>query len=146
MVQATRLVLVWEQADLSVALGWPTPLPSGLVIVDASRDSEHESRWHPMGIVKTGATPDGPLTAVPAWGRGSGFRTVGCPSRSAISSRCGRSNTRGLTRVSWPISTWRLWRTATSPGWLSRPEPDHELPLWRRVVAELPGNKIQEST
>lgn len=35
------------------------------------------------------------------------------------------------------------------PGWRSRSEPDDELLLWRRVVAELPGStvfEVQEST
>lgn len=147
IAQASRLVLVWEQADLSIALERPSPLPSGLVVVDVPRDGEHEVRWHPMDVVETGSTPDGLPTAVPEWG----------PRRRVPGGRLPEP-------VVDLVALWREERTWThvreladlyltmvedgyEPGWLGRPEPDHELPLWRRVVAELPGTvfEIQES-
>ncbi|MEJ8279421.1 hypothetical protein [Pseudonocardia spirodelae] len=68
LTQASRVVLIWEQADLSIALQRPPSLPSGLVVLDAARGSEHEVRWHPMDLIETGTTPDGLPTAVPEWG------------------------------------------------------------------------------
>lgn len=147
MAHASRLVIVWEQADLSVALGRLTPLPSGLVVVDVPRDGEHEVRWHSMDIVETGDSPDGLPTASPEWG----------PKQRVPGGRLPEP-------IVDLLALWREERTWThpreladlyltmvedgyEPGWLGRPEPDHELPLWRRVVAELPGTvfEIQES-
>ena len=147
MTAAARLMLVWEQADLSIALERPEPLPSGLVVVDVPRGGEHEVRWHPMDLVETGMTPDGLPTAVPEWG----------PRQRILGGRLPEP-------IVDLLALWREERTWSDPreqadlyltmvedgyepGWLARPEPDHELPLWRRVVAELPGTvfEIQES-
>lgn len=142
-------MLVWEQADLSVALERPTPLPFGLLIVDTPRDDEHETRWHPINIVETGATPDGLSTAAPGWG----------PRQRIPGGRLPEPIVDLLTL--WQEEhTWTdpreladlylaMVEDGYEPDWLSRPEPGHGLPVWRRVVAELPGStvfEIQEST
>ena len=120
---------------------------AGLVVVDVPRGGEHEVRWHPMDLVETGMTPDGLPTAVPEWG----------PRQRILGGRLPEP-------IVDLLALWREERTWSDPreqadlyltmvedgyepGWLARPEPDHELPLWRRVVAELPGTvfEIQES-
>ena len=53
VVSATRLVVVWEHADLAAALESPEALdgelPNGLVMVDALMSS-HVVRWHGVGF------------------------------------------------------------------------------------------------
>ncbi len=68
VVYATRLVVVWEHADLSVALETSGGVfPSGLVVLDASM-KDHTVRWHPFGMCPGPDGEDGLATVVPVWG------------------------------------------------------------------------------
>lgn len=69
MVNSSRLVVVWEQADLQVALRIPgPPLPTGLVVLDVPRDGEHVIGWHPAELVQIGTRPDGLPVVAAEWG------------------------------------------------------------------------------
>lgn len=65
VVLATRLVVVWEYADLCAALdlpGWRDGrYPLGLVVVDADL-AEHVVQWHPFQLRTDGAK------VIPEWG------------------------------------------------------------------------------
>ncbi len=60
MADAPRLVIVWERAGLQEALGiLGPPLPTGLVVLDASKAVEHVVGWYPAELAQTSTRPDG---------------------------------------------------------------------------------------
>ena len=67
-IMATRIVLVWEDADLRASLNGPGDYPNGLAVVEASLMDEHTLRWHPL-VLHLGPPGDSGLPTVrPKWG------------------------------------------------------------------------------
>ncbi|MBW0114039.1 hypothetical protein [Pseudonocardia abyssalis] len=64
---ATRLVVVWEYADLCAALDFPGgPFPLGLVVLDADL-TDHVVHWHPFQLRGDPIRPEwGPVLRHPA--------------------------------------------------------------------------------
>jgi hypothetical protein len=67
-IMATRVVLVWEDADLRVSLHGPGEYASGLVVVDAGLMGEHTLRRHPVTLHVEGTAASGLPDVRPAWG------------------------------------------------------------------------------
>jgi hypothetical protein len=67
-IMATRVVLVWEDADLRVSLHGPGEYANGLVVVDAELLGEHTLRWHPVTLQIDGVAADGLPDVRPKWG------------------------------------------------------------------------------
>lgn len=136
LVNASRLVMAWEQADLRIALQRPgEPLPTGLVVVDVPRDGEHVVRWNPAELVQTGIRTDGCPIVAASWG----------PTQRIPGGRLPEP-------VSAALELWRSPRTWSAVEiaeayldmeddgyhmvWPVRPEdePPKRWPLWRAVV------------
>jgi hypothetical protein len=67
-IMATRLVLMWETADLRVSLEGPGDYPNGMAVVVATLDGHHVLRWHPM-VLHVGPPGESGLPTVrPEWG------------------------------------------------------------------------------
>lgn len=66
---ATRLVLTWDDNDLSDALALAVPDPStdNMVVLDATLTG-HTLRYHPYRARPGALTPDGRQTRIPTWG------------------------------------------------------------------------------
>jgi len=67
-IMATRVVLVWEDADLRVSLHGPGEYANGLAIVDAGLMGEHALRWHPVTLHVEGVAGNGLPDVRPEWG------------------------------------------------------------------------------
>jgi hypothetical protein len=67
-IMATRVVLVWEDADLRTSLHGPGLYANGLVVVDAGLTGEHKLRWHPMTLQVEGVAASGLPRVCPKWG------------------------------------------------------------------------------
>jgi hypothetical protein len=70
-IAATRVVLVWEAADLQISLNGPGEYPNGLVIVVAALIGGHTLRWHPFELHVAGLDASGRLIVEPEWGPSS---------------------------------------------------------------------------
>jgi hypothetical protein len=70
-IAATRVLLVWEAADLQISLNGPGEFPNGLVVVVASLVGGHMVRWHPFALHVAGLDASGRLIVEPQWGRSS---------------------------------------------------------------------------
>ncbi len=67
-IMATRVMLVWEAADLRVSLDGPGDYPNGIAVVVASLDEHHTLRWHPL-VLHVGPPGECGLPTVrPEWG------------------------------------------------------------------------------
>ncbi|ANY06374.1 hypothetical protein [Pseudonocardia sp. HH130630-07] len=139
MVNASRLVVVWEQADLQVALQRPGPaLPSGLVVLDAPRDGEHVVRWRPMGLVQTGTRSDGLPVVAAQWERGHDVAGGRLPEPISGLLELWRH------RRSWSGEEMAALYSAMEDGgylvsWAQRPDdgPLQRWPQWRHVIAAI---------
>ncbi len=66
-VGATRLVVVWDYADMCVAQELRGELPTGLVVLVAHRTG-HVVRWHPMRLFPAALTAGGVTLVHTVWG------------------------------------------------------------------------------
>jgi hypothetical protein len=78
-IAATRVVLVWEAADLHVSLYGPGEFANGLVVVVASLVGGHTLRSHPFALHVAGLDAFGRLIVEPEWGRSSTLRDALLP-------------------------------------------------------------------
>jgi hypothetical protein len=67
-IMATRVVLVWEDADLRVSLQGPGEYANGLVVVHAGLMGEHTLRFHPVRLNVEGVAANGLADVRPEWG------------------------------------------------------------------------------
>ena len=81
---ATQLVVVWEYADLCVALELPNAdrAPNALVVVDADLDG-HLLGWHPFEFRTGPISPQGLPTATPEWSEPASYSGTPLPAPMA---------------------------------------------------------------
>ena len=78
-IMATRVVLVWEAADLRVSLDGRGDYPNGMAVVVASLDGHHVLRWHPL-VLHVGPLGESGLPTVrPEWGAPSAIENEVLP-------------------------------------------------------------------
>jgi hypothetical protein len=78
-IMATRVVLVWENADLDVSLNGPGEYPGGLAVVVASLAGGHALRWHPLELHLAGVDACGLPIVEPEWGQPSSVEDAMLP-------------------------------------------------------------------
>lgn len=135
-VNASRLVLSWEQADLQIALQRPGELlPTGLVLVDVPRVGEHVVRWNPAELVQTGTRADGCPVVRASWGPAQWIPGGRLPAPVAATLELWRSP-RAWSAVEIAEAYLDMEDDGYYMAWPVRPddEPPERWPLWRAVV------------
>ncbi|GAA1399246.1 hypothetical protein GCM10009613_54610 [Pseudonocardia kongjuensis] len=135
-VNASRLVLAWEHADLHIALQHPGEmLPTGLVVADVPRVGMHVVRWNPAELVQTGTRADGCPVVEASWGPAQRIPGGRLPAPVAAALELWRSP-RAWSAVEIAEAYLDMEDGGYHMAWPVRPddEPPQGWPLWRAVV------------
>jgi len=135
-VNASRLVLAWEQADLQIALQRPGELlPTGVVVADAPRVGEHVVRWNPAELVQTGIPAGGCPVVEASWGPARRLTAGRLPAPVAAALELWRSP-RAWSAVEIAEAYLDMEDDGYHMAWPVRPDDElpQRWPLWRAVV------------
>ncbi len=79
VLKATRLLVLWEERDLHIALEMPQEHPAiGMVILDARFDG-HTLHWHPISASADTANRPEPPGVLVEWGTPARYENVALP-------------------------------------------------------------------
>ncbi|MBO4236832.1 hypothetical protein [Pseudonocardia alni] len=144
-VNASRVALAWEQADLQIALQRPGELlPTGLVVVDVPRVGEHVVRWNPAKLVQTGTRADGCPILEASWGPAHRIPGGRLPAPVSAALELWRSP-RAWSAMEIAEAYLDMEDDGYHMAWPVRPdyEPPQRWPLWRAVVEAIVADSDQ---